>query len=103
MESEERRSQGDVTELHLFYNRPTSGSVYAPVDQRLLPLDENWRRKLAELPWPTKICNISISSGDQSRDFLIVGRAGSPARRTGRLPVLRSETPEVIEHHKNLA
>ena len=53
MESETRRSQGEVTELHLFYNRPTSGAVYAPVSQRLLPVDENWRRKLAELPWPT--------------------------------------------------
>jgi len=53
VESETRLSQGDVTELHLFYNRPTSGAVYAPVSQRLLPLDENWRRKLAELPWPT--------------------------------------------------
>jgi F-type H+-transporting ATPase subunit gamma len=61
MESETRRSpsatlrtgQGEVAELHLFYNRPTSGAVYAPVSQRLLPLDENWRRKLAELPWPT--------------------------------------------------
>jgi len=54
VESETRHSQGGVTELHLFYNRPTSGAVYAPVTQRLLPLDENWRRKLAELPWPTK-------------------------------------------------
>ena len=53
MESETRHSQGEVTELHLFYNRPASGAVYAPVSQRLLPLDENWRRKLAELPWPT--------------------------------------------------
>jgi len=52
VESETLRSQGKVVELHLFYNRPTSGAVYAPVSQRLLPLDENWRRKLAELPWP---------------------------------------------------
>jgi F-type H+-transporting ATPase subunit gamma len=51
-ESEARRSQGEVVELHLFYNRPTSGAVYMPVNQRLLPLDEKWRRKLAELPWP---------------------------------------------------
>ena len=54
MESETRRSQGKITELHLFYNRPTSGPVYAPVSQRLLPRDERWRRRLAELPWPTK-------------------------------------------------
>ena len=53
VESEKRHSQGTVTELHLFYNRPSSGAVYAPVSQRLLPLDETWRRKLAELPWPT--------------------------------------------------
>ena len=53
VESETRHSQGEVTGLHLFYNRPTSGAVYAPVSQRLLPLDETWRRKLAELPWPT--------------------------------------------------
>jgi F-type H+-transporting ATPase subunit gamma len=53
VESETRRSQGEVAELYLFYNRPTSGPVYAPVSQRLLPLDESWRRRLAELPWPT--------------------------------------------------
>ena len=53
VESEMHISQGEVTELHLFYNRPTSGAVYAPVNQRLLPLDETWRSKLAELPWPT--------------------------------------------------
>ena len=53
VESETHHRQGEVTELHLFYNRPTSGAVYAPVSQRLLPLDENWRHKLAEVPWPT--------------------------------------------------
>jgi F-type H+-transporting ATPase subunit gamma len=44
---------GHVRELYLCYNRPTSGPVYAPVSQRLLPLDESWRRKLIELAWPT--------------------------------------------------
>jgi F-type H+-transporting ATPase subunit gamma len=53
VESEKRHSQGTVTELHLYYNRPSPGTVYAPLGQRLLPLDESWRRKLAELPWPT--------------------------------------------------
>jgi F-type H+-transporting ATPase subunit gamma len=53
VESETRHSRGEVTELHLFYNRPTAGALYAPVSQRLLPLDETWRRRLAELPWPT--------------------------------------------------
>ena len=54
IESEKHHSQGAVTELHLFYNRPSSAAVYAPVGQRLLPLDEKCRRKLAELPWPTR-------------------------------------------------
>ena len=52
VESEARQRHGEVAELHLFYNRPASGAVYAPVTQRLLPLDETWRRNLAELPWP---------------------------------------------------
>lgn len=42
-----------VTELHLFYNRPTKGAVYAPVGQQLLPLDDKWRQALTRLPWPT--------------------------------------------------
>lgn len=44
---------GRVTELHLVYNRPAPGAVYAPVSQRLLPLDDTWRRTLAGRPWPT--------------------------------------------------
>ena len=42
-----------VAQLHLYYNRPASGAVYAPVSQRLLPLDDAWQRRLAALPWPT--------------------------------------------------
>ncbi len=53
VESETRRSRDEVAELHLFYNHPESAAVYVPVNRRLLPLDENWRRKVAELPWPT--------------------------------------------------
>jgi F-type H+-transporting ATPase subunit gamma len=53
MESGTRHSQDEGAELYLFYNRPTSGAVYTPVSQRLLPLDENWRNNLANRPWPT--------------------------------------------------
>ncbi|MEZ5501722.1 MAG: F0F1 ATP synthase subunit gamma [Halioglobus sp.] len=53
VESESLRSQGELAELYLLYNRPTSGSSYVPVSQRLLPLDEQWRRELADRPWPT--------------------------------------------------
>jgi len=54
LESETRYSQAEISELYLFHNRPTSGAIYEPVQQRLLPLDATWRRELAELPWPTK-------------------------------------------------
>jgi F-type H+-transporting ATPase subunit gamma len=69
--SETRRSQGQVGELHLFYNRPTSGAAYEPVSQRLLPLDETWRRKLAEVPWPTKSLSEVIGSGAEALRALI--------------------------------
>ena len=54
VQSEASVKPGEATELHLFYNRPTSESGYAPVAHRLLPLDLAWRRELAERPWPTK-------------------------------------------------
>lgn len=54
IESETHNSQSEDTELLLFFNRPMSGAIYTPVSQRLLPLDEIWRRKLVDLPWPTK-------------------------------------------------
>jgi F-type H+-transporting ATPase subunit gamma len=53
MESEARDSHGAVTELYIFHNRPTSGAGYEPAGERLLPLDESWRRDLAGLAWPT--------------------------------------------------
>jgi F-type H+-transporting ATPase subunit gamma len=51
--AEAREQRGEVAELHLFHNCPKSGALYVPVNQRMLPLDEEWRRKLAGLPWPT--------------------------------------------------
>ncbi|MDE2156975.1 MAG: F0F1 ATP synthase subunit gamma [Xanthomonadaceae bacterium] len=52
LESEQQQGQGKAAELHLFHNRPAAGAAYAPVVQRLLPLDESWGRRLAGLPWP---------------------------------------------------
>jgi len=71
VETEAHQRHGDVTELHLFYNRPTSGSVYAPVSQRLLPLDEAWRSKLAERPWPAGSLPEVIGDGTATLRALI--------------------------------
>jgi F-type H+-transporting ATPase subunit gamma len=73
VESETRHSHGEVDELYLFYNSSTSGAVYAPVSKRLLPLDENWRRKLVELRWPTKNLPEVLGSGTSTLRALIRG------------------------------
>ncbi|WP_218509132.1 F0F1 ATP synthase subunit gamma [Variovorax sp. dw_308] len=52
-QDEAHEAPGARASLYLFNNRPVSGSAYEPVSQRLLPLDESWRRKLADQPWPT--------------------------------------------------
>lgn len=43
------------SELHLYYNRPTTAAAYAAVGQQLLPLDDAWRLELAQRPWPTRL------------------------------------------------
>lgn len=55
VESEAHREQGRYTEIHVFHNRPRSGSSYAPVAQRLLPLDDKWQQRLSKVEWPTKL------------------------------------------------
>jgi F-type H+-transporting ATPase subunit gamma len=77
VESEAQRGPEETGELHLFYNRPTSGAIYEPVQQRLLPLDDIWRRKLVDLPWPTG--NLPEVMGDETstlraliREYLFV-------------------------------
>ena len=71
VESETHHSQGDVMELYLFHNRPTSGAVYEPVSQRLLPLDDTWRNELAERPWPTGNLSEVMGSGRATLGALI--------------------------------
>ncbi len=54
IETEPVLGQGQMGELHLYYNRTTIGAAYEPTAQRLLPLDDRWRQSLEALPWPTK-------------------------------------------------
>ncbi len=46
-------SHGGLSELHLVYNRPAAGSVYQPITEKLLPLDETWRSSMHQMEWPT--------------------------------------------------
>lgn len=52
VESETPTKNSAVTKLYLFYNRPTSEASYIPVSQQLLPLDDGWRYRLTQIPWP---------------------------------------------------
>lgn len=71
IEAQGRHHEGEVAELHLFYNRPSSGLVYVPVDQHLLPLDEKWRSGLAERPWPAQNLPEVIGDGTATLRALI--------------------------------
>lgn len=53
-ELENRRERDALKAIYLFHNHPTGPATYAPTSQRLLPLDDAWRRELTALPWPTK-------------------------------------------------
>ncbi len=71
IEIETQREQGKVAQVYLFHNRPKSGAVYEPVIQRLLPLDDAWRRGLADLPWPTGNLPEVIGGGEPTLQSLI--------------------------------
>ncbi len=45
------RAAGDVDSVHLYANRPHTGSLYRPADITLLPLDVDRLRALATAPW----------------------------------------------------
>lgn len=55
IQSEAQLNQYELQQVYVFHNRPQTGSLYEPVSQRLLPLDEIWRQGLTQVPWPTKI------------------------------------------------
>ena len=52
IDSEAHRANSGMTQVHVFHNRPLAASLYEPVGQRLLPLDDAWQKSLAAVPWP---------------------------------------------------
>jgi len=55
IQSEWQRARLGCEQVYIFHNHPQTGSLYEPVSQRLLPLDELWQKELTQVPWPTKI------------------------------------------------
>lgn len=71
VESEARHGPSEIGELHLFHNRPTSGAIYQPVRQRLLPLDNAWRHELAKRPWSSPNLPEIVADDDATLRALI--------------------------------
>jgi F-type H+-transporting ATPase subunit gamma len=74
---ESGREMGAADALYLFHNRPQAGAIYAPVQQRVLPLDAAWYAALASRRWPT--ANLPEVLGSESaalraliREYLFV-------------------------------
>jgi F-type H+-transporting ATPase subunit gamma len=53
LELESYTAGAPTAAVHLFHNRTVSAARYEPVTERLLPLDDSWRRRLASIPWPS--------------------------------------------------
>lgn len=66
IEMEAQREKGAITQVYLFHNRPKSGAIYTPVSQRLLPLDDLWRRYLDAIRWPTRNLPEVMNGGEQT-------------------------------------
>jgi F-type H+-transporting ATPase subunit gamma len=71
LEYDSHREKGEVPQLYLFYNHPKHGSLYEPVVQRLLPLDEKWRNSFASIKWPTKYIPEAINGVEPTLHGLI--------------------------------
>jgi F-type H+-transporting ATPase subunit gamma len=71
VESEKHRVRDGYGRVYVFHNKPKSGALYEPVGQRLLPLDAQWQRSLAEVPWPTKALPEIIRGGTGTLRSLI--------------------------------
>jgi len=53
LERESYIGKGEISRFYIFHNKPKPGALYEPFVQRLLPLDEQWYKSVAQLKWPT--------------------------------------------------
>lgn len=74
---ETARERDGIGSVDVFYHRPQGASHYAPACERLLPLDEAWRRALLARPWPTAARAQVLAPGEDTlrsciREYLFV-------------------------------
>ncbi len=62
---EEWRFQKKASSIHLFYNRPTSGSSFTPNHSQLYPLNHEWLQELSTRKWDSRSIPMhTIPAGD---------------------------------------
>ncbi|MFT6926998.1 MAG: F-type H+-transporting ATPase subunit gamma [Psychromonas sp.] len=66
LEMENRRAQGQISEVIIFHNQPMSRSIYQPSSQRLLPLDDIWQKDLKSIIWPSDKLPEVINAGEET-------------------------------------
>ena len=71
LETEKRKFNLGNTRIFVFHNRPKIGARYDPVCQRLLPLDETWRKNLATRPWPGNNLPEVMGTGQNTLSALV--------------------------------
>lgn len=71
LEIEAQRERGQLDQVYLFHNRPRSAAQCEPVMQRLLPLDDAWKRGLTTIPWPTHKLPEVIGDVSRTRRTLV--------------------------------
>ncbi len=77
VETDSPHRGSETGQLYLFHNGPKARAAYEPVTQRLLPLDEQWGQRLAQLPWPGATLPEVVGGGEQTlralvREYLFV-------------------------------
>ena len=56
---------GNIKQVYLFFNHPTSKASYQPAYQRLLPMDRQWKNEFINKPWPNS-CLPQVLVGDNA-------------------------------------
>lgn len=77
MELENKRVERAINDVYVLHHRPAMNSIYTPIFQQLLPLDETWRNNIASIVWPTNNKPEVMPDAEQTlrafvREFLFV-------------------------------
>jgi len=43
------------SDMYIFFNRSSTGALYAPTSVQLLPLDDSWEKNMMRVEWPTAL------------------------------------------------